>query len=287
MAGDGPQLSFSGASARAADPDRFEAALFEEDAALRERLFTLIALNAELARTRLRVTEAQIGLIRLQWWRDVVEEALTGAPARAHELAGPVHAMVAAAPEGFGAELIDLIDAWERDLDPAPFADLYGLILYLDATAGRMMRLGGRLALGRKPDGGEEAALSSLGLADGAARALAATPALAAQNRSLLPLEGPALASLLRGAPDEAAREAAQALARAGLTALARGETAAKALPGEAQARLKPVLLAAWRARRILTRAARPGCDLMRDLGPESPFRRRASLLWRGILGRF
>ena len=281
------QLSEVGQAARAGDRDRFEAALFEDDEPLRERFFTLIALNAELARTRLRVSEPHIGLIRLQWWRDAIEEAVAGDPPRAHELAAPVSALVRTAPDGFAAELTRLVDAWERDLDPEPFASLDALRLQLEATAGRMTRLGGYLALGAAPEGEEEAALSSVGLADGAARALAATPLLAAEQRAMLPLKGAALASLLKGAPNEEAEASARALARLGLEALGRGEAAARALGDESQARLKPWLLSSWRAKRLLRLLTRDGSEILRDCGPESPFRRRASLLLRGIFGRF
>ena len=110
---------------------------------------------------------------------------------------------------------------------------------------------------------------------------------MALENRALLPLGPQALASLLKGAPDAEARGAVQALARLGLEALDRGEAAARRLPSDTQARLKPVLLASWRAGRVLRRAGRADCDLFHDLGPESPFRRRVSLLWRGVFGRF
>lgn len=280
-------LSEAGEAARAGDPDRFEAALFEEDLALRERLFTLIAFNLELARTRLRVSEPHLGLIRLQWWRDAIAEAEAGAAPRAHPLATPLSALIAAAPVGFAAETIRLIDAWERDLDAEPFASIDALRLYLEATAGRMARLGGWLALDGAPGGDAAAALDGLGLADGAARALAATPALAQAERSLLPLTGELLAAHLRGETTGPAREAAAALAETGLAALARGEAAAKRLPAPTALALKPVTLASWRAKRLLRAARRPGCDLFSDLGPESPFRRRASLLLRGLFSKF
>ena len=53
------QLSQVGEAARSDDLDRFEALLFEDDEARREKYFTLIALNAELARTK---TSAELAL---------------------------------------------------------------------------------------------------------------------------------------------------------------------------------------------------------------------------------
>lgn len=286
-AGEAVPLSAAGAAARRGDRDRFEAALFEDDAALRERLFTLIALNAELARARLRVSEPQLGLIRLQWWRDAVAEAAGGAPPRAHELAAPVSALVAAAPPAFSEALIALIEAWARELDPAPFESAAALDAFLNQTAGAMLRLGGLLTLERALAPEEAQALSAIGFADGAARALRAIGPLAAEGRAMLPLAGASLAALLRGAPDAAAGAAVQRLGAAGLAALRRGEAGLRRCERPIQARLKPITLASWRAGPTLRRAARGGGDPLRDFGPESPFRRRFSLLWRGLTGRF
>ncbi len=66
------------------DPDRFLTALFAP-AARREALFTLYAFNHELARAREVAREPMMALVRLQWWREVVEGAR-----RRHEVAGPV-----------------------------------------------------------------------------------------------------------------------------------------------------------------------------------------------------
>jgi phytoene synthase len=86
-------LSEAGSSARAHDPDRFLTALFAP-AERRESLFVLIAFNHELVRAlempSLRSGTGPIAaLIRLQWWREVVE----GAPRR-HEIAGPLAAQL-------------------------------------------------------------------------------------------------------------------------------------------------------------------------------------------------
>ena len=84
-------LSPAGRIARAHDPDRFLIALFAP-AARRETLFLLIAFNHELVRAlEMPSQRSEAGpiaaLIRLQWWREVVEGA-----ARRHELAEPLRA---------------------------------------------------------------------------------------------------------------------------------------------------------------------------------------------------
>ncbi len=91
---------------RRADPDRFLTALFAP-AAKREALFTLYAFNHEIARAREATTEPMMALIRLQWWREVVEGAR-----KAHEVATPLSALL-----GSGvldpADLISMLDARE------------------------------------------------------------------------------------------------------------------------------------------------------------------------------
>src|ERR1700730_69402 len=72
------------------DPDRFLTALFAPPEK-RDALLTLYAFNHELARAREAVSEPPLGLIRLQWWREVVEGAR-----RRHEVAEPLTAAIEA-----------------------------------------------------------------------------------------------------------------------------------------------------------------------------------------------
>ncbi|MCA3393162.1 MAG: squalene/phytoene synthase family protein, partial [Roseomonas sp.] len=76
-------LSPIAAFARAHDPDRFLAALFAPPEK-REAIFTLIDFNHELARAREVASHPMAALIRLQWWRDALEEARQAWPARRH-----------------------------------------------------------------------------------------------------------------------------------------------------------------------------------------------------------
>ena len=115
-------LTDVGALVKEGDPDRFEAALFAEDDA-RERLFSVYGLNLECARTPWKVSEPQIGAMRLRWWLDVIEEAHgkseAEAPPRAHEVAGPLAEFIRLARPPL--ELMqDMVTARLRDLDPEP-----------------------------------------------------------------------------------------------------------------------------------------------------------------------
>ena len=92
------------------DPDRFLTVLFAPPER-REALITLYAFNHELARAQEVASQPLLALIRLQWWREVVE-----GQARSHEVATPLHAMIA---EGRfdRATLLALVEAREAEVD--------------------------------------------------------------------------------------------------------------------------------------------------------------------------
>src|SRR5579871_2069282 len=96
---------------RRCDPDRFLTALFAP-AEKRDALFALYAFNHELARAREVVTEPPLSLIRLQWWREVVDGAY-----RRHEVAAPLRAAVDAGHLDRN-DLLRLIDAREAEAEP-------------------------------------------------------------------------------------------------------------------------------------------------------------------------
>ena len=101
-----PGLSALGALVRKADPDRFLTALFAP-AERREALFTLYAFNHETARAREVASEPMMAMIRLQWWREVVE----GMPKK-HEVATPLSQLLEAG-ELDPAPLLSMLDARE------------------------------------------------------------------------------------------------------------------------------------------------------------------------------
>jgi len=116
----GPRSDLAGeASSLAAlvrhhDRDRYQTALFAP-ARRREALLALYAFNYEIARVRETVTQPMLGQIRLQWWREVLDAAYAGAPARQHPVAVPLSAVIR--EFGLSREPFDrLIDTRERDL---------------------------------------------------------------------------------------------------------------------------------------------------------------------------
>ncbi len=243
------------------DPDRFLTTLFAP-AARRPALLVLYAFNHELARAREAVHEPALALIRLHWWREVVQGA-----ARKHEVATPLSAALA---DGALArdDLLALIDAREVEAD-ACIETTEAWLAYLRGTAGGLAVAAARSLGEATPE-----ALRDLGAAYGAAGVLRAAPVLARQGRCLLPMDALAAQGLSPEAMSDAVLRAPGAPeVRAVLGGLA---ACGMALLGRAPQRLaRPVVAAALPAvlaRRDLARilalrhAARP--DLVRIAAP-------------------
>src|SRR5579883_1784829 len=158
------------------DPDRFLTALFAP-AEQRPALFALYAFNHELARAREVTKEPAIALIRLHWWREVVQGAQ-----RAHEVAAPLRAALDAGALA-EADLLGVIDAREVEVDPH-IETLDDWRAYLLGSAGGVAVAAARLLRAASPE-----AFRPLGAAFGAAGVLRSTTLLARQQRCLLPAE--------------------------------------------------------------------------------------------------
>jgi phytoene/squalene synthetase len=241
------------------DPDRFAATMASPPPA-RARLFPLYAFNLEAARAPWLTKEPMIAEMRLQFWRDAVEEAAEGR-ARAHEVAAPLAEVIRAARLPV-AVLDRVVEARRWDIYREPFADEAAFAAHLDATAGGLMWLSG-LALRAAPD--HEAALRAIGWASGLVAWLRAVPELEARGRLPLP---------------DGRREAVAALARRGLTLLNEGRAAR--LP----ASLRPAILPAWQAGALLRLAAAEPGRVADGTLHLSEFSRRGRLLWSAATGR-
>lgn len=221
------------------DPDRFLTALFAPPQ-MRDALLALYAFNHELARARETVSESPLALIRLQWWREVVEGAR-----RRHEVAEPLRAAIEAG-ELEGADLLGLIDAREVEAKPA-IATVDAWLCYLLANAGGLAVAAGRLLGAPEPE-----ALRRPGAGYGVAGLLRSIPAHARQGRCLLPEDtladyGLTREQVIANPVADALQPVVCHLARLGIGLL----EAPIALPRRAVAAALPAVL----ARRDLTRA--------------------------------
>jgi phytoene/squalene synthetase len=168
------------AAVRAADPDRYFAALFAP-APLRPLLMALYAFNHEVARVAETVREPMLGAIRLEWWRETAEGAASGAP-RNHDVAKGLAALFATGRVGL-SEFETLIAARSFDSSADRFADFAALENYLDATGGTLMRLAARLL------GGEAASARDAALAYGLTGLLRSLQFHNGRHKLYLPLD--------------------------------------------------------------------------------------------------
>ena len=171
---------------RAADPDRYFCTLFAP-AEQREALALLYLFNHELARAREVASQPLLALIRLTWWREVVE-----GQRKLHEIATPLSDALEAGlfrPE----DLLALIAAREQEAEPE-IPDLETFLRYARGTAGRLARIAGKVL------GADSEIVEDLGAAYGIAGILRAAPYLRAQGRSLLPADGTPAAKIIGAA---------------------------------------------------------------------------------------
>lgn len=132
-------LSACGEILRQHDRERFLTTLFAPQNR-REALFSLYAFNHEIAKTRELVTETTMGLIRLTWWREAIEEIYAGKPPRAHEVVGPLAQAIR--DYNLPQEKFEkLIYAREFDVEDAVPTDMTGLKNYADYTTTPLLEL--------------------------------------------------------------------------------------------------------------------------------------------------
>ncbi|MBN7784052.1 squalene/phytoene synthase family protein [Ponticoccus gilvus] len=242
-----------------ADPERFRAVMAAPVAA-RAALFPIYAFNIEVARAPWVTAEPMIAEMRLQWWRDALDEIRAGGAVRRHAVVTPLAQVL----DAEGAALLDgVVEARRLDIEKAPFANRGALMAYLAATGGALM----------------QAAARALGDRDGrAALALGTGSALAGYLRAVPELEARGKLPLPDGRP-----EAVAELARQGLARLAE----ARALRGTVVGEARPALLAAAMAAPVLRRASDAPARVAQGglMPPEAQV--RARWLWVGMTGRW
>lgn len=237
------------------DPDRF-AAIMAAPVAARERLFPIFAFNLEVARAPWVTAEAMIAEMRLQWWRDALEEIANGADVRRHEVTTPLYAAIDAET----ATMLDaLVTARQWDIYADPFEDQAAFDRYIDATSGHLLWAAAR-ATGTTTG---EQAVRDAAYGIGVANWLLAIPGLV--ERGKIPL--------LDGTPD-----GVKTLAT---TALARLKSAQKQAPKSAA----PVLRTGWMAEPTLRRAIQTPALVADGQLARPDGIKRASLLWKSLRG--
>ncbi len=276
-------LSHCAEQVRRNDPDRFLTALFAP-AAVREDLFALYALNDELARAREAASEALIGAMRLQWWRDAINAIHAGTPPR-----HPVAQAIAQGTRHHGwpkDAILALIDARERDFAKAPPEDLKALEDHVAATAGALALLA--LATLGVVDSSARQAARHAGVAYGLAGLMRSVPDHARARRVLLPANVIAQEGLV--AEDIGRERGRRELAKvvASVCELAEAHlTAARRLRDGVPRAAVPALLVGTLAGADLAALRRAGYDPFDPSLGRRAFGRRLTVTWRAALGRF
>ncbi|KAJ56658.1 phytoene synthase [Actibacterium mucosum KCTC 23349] len=238
------------------DPDRFAAAMAAPVAA-RRVLFPLYAFNVEVSRAPWVTAEPMIAEMRLQWWRDALEEISAGGPVRRHEVVTPLAEVL----DAQGAVLLDeAVDARRWDIHRDPFDDDADFADHLDKTAGHLMWTAARL-LGAENN---EDRVRDLAWATGLANWLRAVPQLEATGR--IPLVDGRAAAVV-------------ALARTGIDRL---NTARGNLPNAPAA-----FLPAFQTRPVLSRVVHKPVSVGDGALETSEFRRKVRLIRASLTGRY
>lgn len=142
----GHTLSYCGQVVRDYDPDRFLLSMFAP-ADLQENLWALFAFNHEIAKTREVVSETQLGLIRLQWWREHIGKIYEGDFVEGHEILSALADTIRKhdLPRD---EFDQLIYAREFDLEDVLPSDIQGFLNYADYTTSPLNALASRICGG-------------------------------------------------------------------------------------------------------------------------------------------
>jgi phytoene synthase len=149
-------------AARQLDYDRYLCALLAP-VPTRSGLLTIAAFHGEIARIPASVREPTIGAIRLQWWRDALENTAaqdaTGSP-----VADSMRRALELAQIGIEAPL-SIIDAYEALLHPGGLAEPGAVDAFADASQGAAFRLAAQILGASESEGGAliDAAAQSYG----------------------------------------------------------------------------------------------------------------------------
>jgi len=265
------------------DSDRYVTALFAP-IARRADLLALYAFNAEVARSREAVSEPMLGHIRLQWWRDVIDECYGGEP-RHHQVVEPLAAAIRR--HDLPRTLFDrLLEARTMDFSDTPPETLGRLVAYADATSGDLTRLA-LYVLGITNEATHEAG-GLVGTAWSLTGLMRALPHLLRQGRYILPRDlmdrhGVEERELRAAKPSDSIRNAVEEICTTALQMLEKSKSIMQGRVGPGL----PALLPGTLAGAYLARMARLGHDAFDARNAEPLALRSWRLMMRALAGRY
>ncbi|OLP55249.1 phytoene synthase [Rhizobium rhizosphaerae] len=265
------------ATLRENDRDRYLACLLAPEAA-RPSLAALYAFHAEIARVRDVVREPLPGEIRLQWWRDVLDDP-SGGKASGHPVAKAL--LQAVADHRLPLQVLhDMIDARIFDLYDDPMESRHALEGYAGETASALIQLAG-LMLDPAAVAGAADAAGHAGVAQTVAGLLLLAPIHRARGQVFFPLDLLAATGLdrerfLEGQDKQALARAVDAMIGLGREHLTKARAAARGLSPA----LRPAFVTVALAEPVFERAARAGAAVF-DQPVAPPQWRRQWRMWR------
>jgi NADH dehydrogenase [ubiquinone] 1 alpha subcomplex assembly factor 6 len=167
------------------DHDRYLASLFAP-AEKRDALIALLGFNLEVAKVREVTSEPLLGQIRLQWWREAIDEIYAGKPPRRHVVVTPL-AEAIRRHDITRTHLDAMIDGRGQDLEEGPPASVAALERYAEATSSRLLFAGLNVLEVTAPAAFEAA--RRFGIAWALTGLLRAVPFHAAAKRLYLPID--------------------------------------------------------------------------------------------------
>lgn len=278
-----PSLPPLARQARRNDYDRYLVSLLAPPDR-QDVLWALIAFNHEVAKTREVVSEATLGQIRLQWWRDAIDQIYDATPRR-HEVIDVLAPAVAS--HGLDRDFFHtLIDTREWDLQDSAPPTLDELERYCANTNAPLIRL--QLQALGIADETAHAAAEPIGTAYGLIGLMRALPVHARQRRVYLPTKlveevAVEMGQLFELKPHEGLRRAVKRIAGRAVEHL----RTARAMRGDVPKGARPPLMLGALTDSHLRVLRKADFDVFDPrVGMAHPWRQLA-LAWRNRRGRY
>jgi phytoene synthase len=240
-------------------------------------LITLAAVFGELARIPLQVSDATLGEIRLQWWRD----ALASDARSGHPVADAALALNPRLPMPLAELIAPVIEARAAELyaEPFPTAEAFDAYVTAPEKAAFAIRAALLAAPHDRLDAPCDAAVRTLGLV----RTCVRLPHLFAKGRYPLDAHRLGIADNADVVDEHRLRAAMLGLISEASTAWIALRPSLRRVSSDLRRVMVPVALAGPYLRAI----QQPGRDVLRDVADPSPLERSTRLWLAARLGRF
>jgi phytoene synthase len=240
-------------------------------------LLTLAALFGELARIPLHVTDATLGEIRLQWWRD----ELASSASSGHPVADAALALAPRLPAPMSEMMAPVIEAHAAELYAEPFPSSDAFDAYATAPVKAAFAL--RAALMGAPELAADPLALQAARTLGLVRCCARLPFFFAKGRYPVPADRLDSAA----APGEVDETALRAALTGLISEAATAWTALRPQLQRISPDLRRVVLPTALAGTYLRASQKVGRDVLRDVADPSPLERTGKLWLAARIGRF